>query len=390
MLFRSKLLRALGILTLRFNYDPNQYLASAVYQHRVDQIVQNMWLANITPCIAPQWVPNGGAAELLALNQLVTTKYKGLPIWLDICNEPSPYPTWAAWKPVAQSIAVAMIAIDANAAIVCPLEGYSKDANAASADPLPDGLVKYYGWHPYLDASQLKAAAGPGNLKLWAQESKDGSMAFNAALQGLANVYGYGAWAWTTPGDDSIPLVLSVNGAMLNLDAVGQALIGYYATWNAGKLITDSVPVVNPPAPPTTGSPPATGSGSTGLSLAEIDTEIQKVLNAAGFELAADVPPAMASALTAHWNAHQADLKTMMDAEIATGLSALTTQVATLKSQQALLAAAELRLAGKTGGLTSADLQAALAPLSAAIAALQTTVQNDEVKIKPVLDLFGV
>ena len=392
------LLKAAGLASLRVNFDQDKVRQDVVHQHKLDSLVQNMLSAGIVPCIAPQdlcHADDGLMADRIAnhtqLVQWMATTYKGVPVILDPLNEPHDFPTWTAWKPVLESFLTAMRAIDTNAFLCAPLEGYSESGAAANLDPLPTGLANIYTGHSYHSSPAQLAAAYGGNLPTWIQEYHSTDSAFHLALAAMPNIKAISAWAWCKTGEDNLNLISAINGAVIDYTADGQALLALYAQLKAGTAV--SVPVVNPPvppgSPPTTGSPPATGSGSTGLSLADIDTEIQKVLNAAGFELAADVPPAIASALAAYWNAHQADLKTMMDAEIAAGLAALTTQMATLKSQQALLAAAELKLVGKTGGLTNADLQAVIAPLQAAIASLTTQVQADEAKMKPVLDLLA-
>ena len=45
------------------------------------------------------------------------------------------------------------------------------------------------------------------------------------------------AWAWTTPGQDVLKLVQSVNGASLRLSPTGEALREDYAAWRRGESI---------------------------------------------------------------------------------------------------------------------------------------------------------
>ncbi|BDI33372.1 hypothetical protein CCAX7_54230 [Capsulimonas corticalis] len=241
-----KLLKASGLKVLRFSFDADKYLGSALYQHRVDQDVQNMLAAGVIPEIGPQDMPSGGSSALQQLDTQLATTYKGMPVILCILNEPHGYATWAAWKAVAAPIAQAIKGIDPQTTVVVDAEGYSKDMTAASADPI-DG-VDFYGWHAYLPASQLTAKAGQG-IPVLLEEYNDGSPQFHQALQTIPNLRGVMAWAWTIKGvEDSIGLVKSVDGASFTPTDTGAAILGYYASWIAGQDVAApaaTVPVTN-------------------------------------------------------------------------------------------------------------------------------------------------
>lgn len=248
---------------MRINYLPDKALSEETYLHQVEQIAHWMLLGGCVPMLAPQIMPSGNtqtekADKLVRLHETMVKLFAGYPVIHDICNEPSDMGDWAAWRPVAMRVAQAIRAIDPKAIIVCPLEGYSKDARAASANPLPTGLVDFYGWHPYLAAQDLAAYSGTLN-NLICQEYYDGGQLFHASLQALApRVQGVMPWAYTVK--DSLPLVASRNGAAMTFSSVGQAIVGFNAQWMKGErlsnVVPDPVPVPNPNPVPTP-TPPA-------------------------------------------------------------------------------------------------------------------------------------
>ena len=246
------LLAGLGLKSLRVNYAADRYLAEDLYAQEVDQIAQHMLLAGIVPCLAPQDMPSGAhladrEAALVLLGAKVAAKYKGVPVVIDVLNEPNQYATWAAWKPVAQRVIDAIKAADPSASIVVGAEGYSKDMTAASADPFPAGTIFAYAWHPYLSVEDLPKTAG-SDIPVWAQEYHDSTPEFHVALAALPHVLALAAWAWTTPGQDSLNLVQSVDGASLNLTSAGQTIANIYAAWTAGTALP--APLTPPVIPP--------------------------------------------------------------------------------------------------------------------------------------------
>ena len=288
------LLAGLGMKSLRMNYSADRYLTDDLYTQEVDQVAQHMMLAGIVPCLAPQGLPSGAnviaqEAALVTLGAKVAAKYKGVPIVIDVLNEPYQYATWAAWKPVAQRVIDAIKAADPNASIVVGGEGYSKDMTAASADPFAAGTVFAYGWHPYLATADLAKQGGSG-IPVWAQEYQDGSSEFHTALAALPHVTALAAWAWTTPGQDSLNLVASVDGASLTLTPTGKAIAAIYAAWKAGTALPVPVPVPIPVPPATGGGTPVAG----GITMADV----QAALDAQKTAIDAEIVSAVAADAT--------------------------------------------------------------------------------------------
>ena len=352
------LLSGLGIKSLRVNYSADRYLADELYTQEVDQIAQHMMMAGVVPCLAPQAMPLGAhladqETALVALGAKVAAKYKGVPVVIDVLNEPSQYATWATWKPVAQRVIDAIKAVDPAALIVVGSEGYSKDMTGASADPLPAGSVMAYGWHPYLAAADLPKMAGSG-IPVWAQEYHDGSADFHAALAALPHVIALSAWAWTTPGQDSLNLVQSVDGASLTLTDTGKAIAGFYAAWKAGTPLPP--PVITPPPPPPVVGGTGTGTGGTtvsGYTKAEVDALIA----------------AATAAITAQALTDEVADETEAQGEQA-GIADLNTQMASLTTQAADQAAA---VAAATAQIQAATDQSGGASTTAALAYMQAT-----------------
>jgi len=96
-------------------------------------------------------------AQLVKLQQIVATKYLGLPVWINLCNEPHELADWASCSVAMQSAASAIRAIDPNALITCPFEGYSKrsTANAAKA-PITATHIDLYDYHAYNTPDELR------------------------------------------------------------------------------------------------------------------------------------------------------------------------------------------------------------------------------------------
>jgi hypothetical protein len=269
------LLHAAGMSVIRFNFNPDWYLADPVYQMVVNQAVQNIMMGGAVPCIAPQDMPTGAtltarAAALQTLDCDLATTFKGEPIILDLCNEPHEYSTWALWAPVAQQIATAMRTIDPNCYIDCPTENFETSAAAASAAPLPTGTVNVYSIHQYSPAKLASGAYDPAPLgygiPVWVQECYNTDPNWYAFL-GTANtatitvgtttyhpdVVGVENWAYTTPGQDSLALVSSVNGAVLAYTSDGQTINSILQDWINGTSLPSA----------TTSSGASSGSGTS-------------------------------------------------------------------------------------------------------------------------------
>ncbi|HEV2471103.1 MAG TPA: cellulase family glycosylhydrolase, partial [Chthonomonadales bacterium] len=160
------LLKGLGCRFMRVLFNPDRFLAEPVYQHAVDQVVQNIWAAGLYPVVCPQDLPGGGSLNErvkrgLYVVQALATIYKDKSVWLEICNEPHLFSDWKSWKPVAEQYAAAVRRVDPDAFIVVPLEGYSKDARAAARDPITSIRVDLYDAHAYVAAKRVPELYGP-------------------------------------------------------------------------------------------------------------------------------------------------------------------------------------------------------------------------------------
>ncbi|BDI30981.1 hypothetical protein CCAX7_30320 [Capsulimonas corticalis] len=258
-----KLLRAeAGLTVLRTNFDPERYEAETLYRKKVSQIVENMLSAGVVPCLSPQDMPPGAsleerAAKLEVVDKRMATDFAGKPVIFDVLNEPHEYTTWAQWKPVAVSLARAVKAANPKAFVVVESEGFAEDMSAASESPIGEGLVDLYGWHSYhASLAELPKKAGHG-IPVWLEEYHNTGAAFHAELPKIPNLKGLAAWAWTTPGQDGLPLVKSVNGAELTLSASGEKIAAYYRHWRDGETVSADADVAD--ASPVTPAPPAGG-----------------------------------------------------------------------------------------------------------------------------------
>ena len=128
----------------------------------------------------------------------------------------------------------AVKAANPQAVTIVGFEGYSEDGRAASKDPIAPSLVTYYAMHSYhTSAADLPGRIGSLNnviLEEWHSASPD----FARAIASTPFV-GESAWAWTTPGQDSIPLVKSVDGAVLVLTDDGAAIDAWQQGWAKGS-----------------------------------------------------------------------------------------------------------------------------------------------------------
>ena len=275
-----KLLKAKlkGLAFVRVNFGADEYL-TPIGRHKIQQIKENILAAGLVPLMNPQDMPTGGVPSLVKIAQQMAADSAGEPVVIGVLNEPHGYGTWASWKPDAQKVVDAIRAINPAQVIVVDAEGYSKDLNAESADPIAGTIL---GWHPYLDPKDLKAAAGRVGTPILVEEYHPGldASTFDAALAAIPNIKGVAAWAWTTPGQDSLPLVKGVNGALMTLTPDGDALAADYAVWATGAKVVPPAPVV--PVVPVTPPPPGDFSAAQQAQIKAIaDAEFRAILKAA-------------------------------------------------------------------------------------------------------------
>lgn len=243
------LLRDLGCRFIRVNFNPDRY-PQPIYQHAVDQVVQNIWAAGLYPLLAPQDLPQGESVAKrvekgLRVVKLLTSKYEGKSVWIELCNEPHVLDTWAAWKPVAIEYARAIREIDPNAFIVAPFEGYGKDGRAAAKDPLPKDLVDVYDGHAYVGPQEVAARFGTAiqaGLPVLIGEYGGGNASYlaqmNHAFQSLSPApLAIAPWAFTIAGQDSLPLIANGATATLKFTPPGQAVANAYDAWGEGRKI---------------------------------------------------------------------------------------------------------------------------------------------------------
>lgn len=246
------LLGELGCRYIRVNFNADRYADEQAYQHALDQVVQNIWAAGLYPLICPQSLPTGGTREEqvekgLRVVQAMARIYKGKSVWLELCNEPHEFGTWAEWKPVAVRYAKAIRSIDPDAFVVVPFEGYQKSGAGAAKDPIREAAVDLYDAHAYAGPDEIGSLYGPAlaaGLPLLIGEYGGGDAAYlrslHATFQRLpAGLMAAGPWAFTIAGQDSLPLIQDGSTAELKFTPAGQAVADSYRAWNAGKRIPD-------------------------------------------------------------------------------------------------------------------------------------------------------
>lgn len=242
------LLREMGCRWIRVNFNPDRFPDEPVYQHAVDQVVENIWSAGLYPVLCPQSLPTGGSREeqVTKAERVVQTlagRFRGKSVWLEICNEPHEFATWADWKPVAVRLVKAIRSIDPEAFVIVPFEGYGKDGRAAAKDPIHDVAVDLYDGHAYVEPGQLGMLYGPAiqaGLPLMLGEYGGGPdylKQMHGALEKLpTGLLAAGPWAFTITGQDSLPLILDGSTAELRFTPAGQVIALDYAAWETGKL----------------------------------------------------------------------------------------------------------------------------------------------------------
>jgi hypothetical protein len=243
------LLRDMGCRFIRFNFNPDRYAGEALYQHAVDQVVQNILSAGIYPLISPQDLPKGPSRSIrvtrgLAVVRLMARKYAGQSVWLEICNEPKDFKTWTEWKPVAEKYVREIREIDPNAFVVVPFEGWSKDGRGAAKSPITSVAVDLYDGHAYLSpgetitnfAPAIKAGL-PVLIGEYGGNDPEYLRSIDRKLQSLPDLIAAAPWAFTVKGQDSLPLIEDGKSAELKYTPAGAAIAADYEAWDAGRRI---------------------------------------------------------------------------------------------------------------------------------------------------------
>jgi hypothetical protein len=243
------LLGDIGCRFVRMLFDPDRYLNQDMYQHAVDQVVQNIWQAGEYPLIAGQDLPKGDTLQAridggLAVCRLLALKYTGKPVWIELANEPHEFDTWKDWKPVAEKYIKTIRGIDSDAFIVVPFESWQKDGRGAAADPITDTHVDLYDGHAYIypkDVEVRYGSATKAGLPVIIGEY-GGNAAYltqmNEAFQALSpSPLAIAPWAFTIKGQDALPLVANAEGADIQFTPAGQAVVHAYKLWMQGKKL---------------------------------------------------------------------------------------------------------------------------------------------------------
>lgn len=319
-----RLLRAAtGVRVLRQNVDPDQWLDSGTYRNLADSVHQNMMAAGIVPVIAAQFLPKGGgvgtatAARVARLEEFCRSvarfyKDRAGAVIHGLLNEPHEVgAAWSAWKPVLERLGRAVKAEAPGMTVWGDLHHWSKDGSGIGTD-LPDrAAVDALGWHPYIHAGQLAAQAPPRGFPYVVEEYHDGSREWHQALLDLPEApIAVMGWAYTIKGQDQIPLVGKVEGAVLELTDVGAGMVSIYdALKQTGKL--PAAPAA--PAPGSGVSQPgsgASGGGAVPLPPPAADPELlQRLSNAEKDAAAGREKDAAQDALDAAQEGRLADLE---------------------------------------------------------------------------------
>jgi hypothetical protein len=235
---------------MRVNFNPNRYPGERLYQDVVDQVVQNVWSAGMYPILCPQSLPDGSTLDQQVergqgVVEAMARKYRGAPVWMEICNEPHEFGSWLAWKPVATRYVRAIRAIDPGAFVIVPFEGYGKDGRAAAKDPIRDVDVDLYDGHAYVAPADVPRLFGPAvnaGLPMLIGEYGGGAdylTHLDAALERLSpGLLAAAPWAFTVKGEDLLPLVEGSDGDGVRFTPAGRAIVEDYALWDSGRRRT--------------------------------------------------------------------------------------------------------------------------------------------------------
>jgi hypothetical protein len=242
------LLAGTGCHYIRFNFNPDRYLDQRVYQDVVDQAIQNIWSAGLYPIIAPQDLPAGDTLTLRVdkgdkLLSMVAERYAGESVWIEVCNEPHEFGTWADWKPVAARYVKTIRSIDPHAFVVVPFENFSKSGVGAASSPITDVHVDLYDGHAYIEPTQVASAYGaaikaglPVMIGEYGANNAQYLHEMDVAFQSLSPL-AISPWAFTVSGQDTLPLVADGSTANLVLTSAGQAIADDYSRWDSGRRI---------------------------------------------------------------------------------------------------------------------------------------------------------
>ena len=244
------LLKGMGCHFMRVVFNPERYFAEAIYRDAVDQVVQNMWIAGLYPVIGPQGLMKADTLaeqidRSIKLIKVMALRYKGKPVWMEMCNEPFEVPAWSQWKPVAIKMTRAIREIDPDAFVIAPLEGWGKDGRAAAKDPITEVHVDLYDAHAYIqpeDVARNFADDIKAGIPLYIGEYGGNNAAYlsrmDLAFQNLHGLMAAAPWAFTKYGQDGLPLIADGSTAVLHYTPAGQQIAEDYALWDQGKQKT--------------------------------------------------------------------------------------------------------------------------------------------------------
>ncbi len=240
-------LREFGLRFVRINFQADRFLEEELYRSVVDQFVQNVWSAGLYPIISPQEFPRAKTDPLrveltVRLLKMMATKYKDQPVWYHILNEPYIFQTWDKWKPVATRFVKTIRAIDPDAFVIVPFEGWAVDGRGAAADPIRDVRVDLYDAHAYINPAEFNDRYGPAvraGLPVLIGEYGGGTAAYlsrmDTVIQNMPGIVAIAPWAFTVPGMDFLALVENSNENGLTFTETGKAIQTDFMIWNSGR-----------------------------------------------------------------------------------------------------------------------------------------------------------
>jgi hypothetical protein len=241
------LLKQMGCHFMRIAFNPERFMDEPVYRQAVDQIVQNIWAAGLYPVIGPQGLMKAATLQeqvdkSVKLVELMTRQYKGKSVWLEVCNEPYEVAEWAKWKPIVTRMVRTARAIDPDAFLIAPLEGWGKDGRAAAKDPIRDVHVDMYDAHAYIQPEDVARVYGDdvkAGLPLYIGEYGGNDATYlsrmDMALQNLHGLVAAAPWAFTKSGQDGLPLIADGSSTTLKYTQAGQQIATDYALWDEGR-----------------------------------------------------------------------------------------------------------------------------------------------------------
>ena len=250
-----------GLRVLRVNFDGDKYLDRADYRALILKYSNDVLCAGMIPILNSQDLPSasGGFDPIGRFYNLVTRTaqdYKGMPVWLELENEPHAiafYGGWDGGKSIFETAVQKIRAEDPTAFVIVPFDGYSNgDANdiaKTAANPITSVHIDLYDYHPYMSPTDMKNNIKPAlaaGLPVMFGEYGGGDATYmhsmNTAMEELAGSYpnfvGAGAWSWTKYGMDSLPLITDFTVATgISFNPPGAALVKDYALWTRGQSV---------------------------------------------------------------------------------------------------------------------------------------------------------